>query len=85
MEKNTASLAEKIGYRFDLSRMAGSPREAAKLTFAGINIEFQKWWYALLNPMEPEISGDQLRGVSWIERGYPVAPDYFVGSAQGKA
>jgi hypothetical protein len=53
VEGNTASLLEKIGYRLDLCRMAGSPWKAAKLISAGIGIEFRKGCYGLLNPLEP--------------------------------
>ncbi len=53
VEGNTATLAEKFGYRLDLCRMAGTPLEAARLMAEGIDIEFRKRWYSLRNRAKP--------------------------------
>jgi hypothetical protein len=53
VEGNTATLAEKIGYRLDLCRMAGTPREAARLMAEGVDAEFRKRWYSFRNPRDP--------------------------------
>lgn len=53
VEGNTATLAEKIGYRLDLCRMAGSPLEAMRLMAAGVDVEFRKRWYSIRNPQDP--------------------------------
>jgi hypothetical protein len=54
VEGNTSTMAEKIGYRLDLCRMAGSPLQAAKLMASGIRIEARKWWYTFRQPADPE-------------------------------
>jgi len=53
VEGHTSTLAEKIGYRLDLCRMAGTPLEAVRLMTAGMEVEFRKRWYCLRNPPEP--------------------------------
>ena len=53
VEGNTATVAEKIGYRLDLCRMAGTPLDAARLITAGIDAEFRKRWYSFRNPRKP--------------------------------
>ncbi|HEY4087307.1 MAG TPA: nucleotidyltransferase family protein [Bryobacteraceae bacterium] len=53
VEGNTATLAEKFGYRLDLCRMAGTPFDAAKLLATGLNVEVQKRWYYLRNSAKP--------------------------------
>ncbi|HVY92676.1 MAG TPA: nucleotidyltransferase family protein [Bryobacteraceae bacterium] len=52
VEGNTSTLAEKIGCRFDLCRMAGTPLAAAKLLGIGVNVELRKKWYSLRNPID---------------------------------
>ena len=47
VEGNTAGLAEKIGYRVDLCRMAGSPMKAARVIAFGVDQEIRKKWHAL--------------------------------------
>jgi hypothetical protein len=53
VEGNTATLAEKLGYRLDLCRMAGTPLDAAKLLATGLNVDVRKRWYSLRHPAEP--------------------------------
>jgi hypothetical protein len=53
VDGNTSTAAEKIGYRLDLCRMAGTPLKAARLMAAGIETEFRKRWYILRNPSDP--------------------------------
>jgi hypothetical protein len=53
VDGNTSTVAEKIGYRLDLCRMAGTPLKAARLMAAGIETEFRKRWYILRNPSDP--------------------------------
>ena len=43
-------MAEKIGYRLDLCRMAGSPLKAAQVIAVGLDQEIRKKWYTLSNP-----------------------------------
>lgn len=54
VEGNTATVAEKIGYRLDLCRMAGSPLKAAKLLAGAAGLEIRKRWYDLGHRADPE-------------------------------
>ena len=50
----TASgLSEKLGYRLDFCRMAGSPLRAAGTIAFGLDLELRKRWYELRNPVDP--------------------------------
>jgi hypothetical protein len=55
VEGNTATFAEKFGYRLDLCRMAGSPLKAAQVIAFGMDLEIRKRWYTLRNPPDPDI------------------------------
>jgi len=54
VEGNTATTAEKIGFRLDLCRMAGTPLKAAELTAAGAAREIRKAWYDRFHRSGPE-------------------------------
>ncbi len=55
VDGNTVTLAEKIGYRMDFCRMAGTPLRAARLLAYWTGDEFLKGWYRLLHRPDPEI------------------------------
>lgn len=63
VEGNTATLAEKVGYRLDLCRMAGSPLKAAQVIAFGMDLEIRKRWYTLRNPASPDILAKTLSDV----------------------
>lgn len=50
VEGNTSGLSEKLGYRLDLCRMAGSPLKAAQLIAFGLDVEARKRWHILRHP-----------------------------------
>ena len=54
VEGNTVTLAEKIGFRFDLLRMSGTPWTALAQTAAGISAETRKAIHNRRNAGKPE-------------------------------
>jgi hypothetical protein len=62
VEGTTSTFFEKVGFRIDLCRMAGSPLEVAQLFGRQADLEIRKRWYELRNPTDPETLSRTLLG-----------------------
>ncbi len=62
VDGTTSTVAEKLGSRLDLCRMAGSPLEAARLFVWQADLEIRKRWYELRAPADSEMLARTLPG-----------------------